>query len=47
MTTDIPKEIERQIIARLENGDDRDDIILVHRGTHFTFKLQIAEERKF
>lgn len=28
MMTHIPKEIERQIITRLENGDDRDDIIL-------------------
>ena len=47
MLTTIPKEIEQQIIARLQNGGDRNDIILVHRGTHFTFKLQITEERRF
>jgi len=28
MTTTLPKETERQIIARLENGDDRNDVIL-------------------
>lgn len=34
MTTPLPKQVERQILARLKNGEDRNDIILALCEAH-------------